>query len=185
VFQGEVGKVRLNASMTQNVVTYTVEVITDNSGGRLLPYLTANVQFEMSRRNGVLMVPNAALRWTPTPEQVAPDAREAFAAAGAARKDRGRPAAPAAGGGREAGGRGTLWALGGDGVRPIPVKTGLSDGSMTEVEGPDLAEGQEIVIGVQPAAAASQDTRNPFMPSFRPRGAGGPGGSPGGPGSGR
>ena len=47
VFQGEVGKVRLNASMTQNVVTYTVEVITDNSTGRLLPYLTANVQFEI------------------------------------------------------------------------------------------------------------------------------------------
>src|SRR5262249_15863585 len=37
-FVGEVGKIRLNASMTQNVVTYTVEVNTDNSSGRLLPY---------------------------------------------------------------------------------------------------------------------------------------------------
>ncbi len=46
--RGEVGKIRLNATMTQNVVTYTIEVITDNSDGRLLPYLTANVQFELS-----------------------------------------------------------------------------------------------------------------------------------------
>ena len=49
-FKGEVGKVRLNASMTQNVVTYTVEIITDNSNGRLLPYLTANVEFEIESR---------------------------------------------------------------------------------------------------------------------------------------
>ena len=71
-FRGEVGKVRLNASMTQNVVTYTVEVITDNSNGRLLPYLTANVQFELDRRKDVLLVPSAALRWTPSADQVAP-----------------------------------------------------------------------------------------------------------------
>ena len=44
-FAGTVGKVRLNATMTQNVVTYTVEVITDNSDGKLMPYLTANVKF--------------------------------------------------------------------------------------------------------------------------------------------
>jgi HlyD family secretion protein len=76
VFQGEVGKIRLNASMTQNVVTYTVEVITDNSSGKLLPYLTANVKFILNSRNSVLMLPNAALRWSPQPEQIAPDSRQ-------------------------------------------------------------------------------------------------------------
>ena len=64
-FKGAVGKVRLNASMTQNVVTYVVEVVTDNSSGRLKPYLTANVQFEVARRSDVLQVPNAALRYLP------------------------------------------------------------------------------------------------------------------------
>ena len=71
-FKGEVSKVRLNATMTQNVVTYTVEVVTDNPvgklnpyqkgtpAGKLLPYLTANVQFELTRRTNVLLVPNAA-----------------------------------------------------------------------------------------------------------------------------
>jgi len=43
-FNGTVGKVRLNATMTQNVVMYTVEVNTDNSDNTLLPYLTANVR---------------------------------------------------------------------------------------------------------------------------------------------
>src|SRR5207244_4435372 len=71
-FRGQVNKVRLNAAMTQNVVTYTVEVMTDNASGRLLPYLTANVKFEVDRHDDVLMVPNPALRWAPKAEQDAP-----------------------------------------------------------------------------------------------------------------
>ena len=79
IFKGEVGKVRLNATMTQNVVTYTVEVNTHNADGSFFPYMTANVQFEVSREKDVLLVPNAALRWFPQPEMVAPDIREAMA----------------------------------------------------------------------------------------------------------
>src|SRR6516165_7830550 len=45
VFHGKVSQIRLNASMTQNVVIYTVVVNTDNSQEKLLPYLTANLQF--------------------------------------------------------------------------------------------------------------------------------------------
>ena len=56
-------QVRLNATMTQNVVVSCVEDLTDNSSGRLLPYLTANVKFEVARRDDVLIVPNAALHW--------------------------------------------------------------------------------------------------------------------------
>jgi HlyD family secretion protein len=50
IFKGTVAQVRLNATMTQNVVTYTVVVNTDNSDGKLLPYLTANVQFLIGER---------------------------------------------------------------------------------------------------------------------------------------
>ena len=68
-FRGEVTQIRMNAQMTQNVVTYTVIVTTDNFRGKLLPYLTANVQFEVDKRSGALLVPNAAPaldagRWT-------------------------------------------------------------------------------------------------------------------------
>src|SRR4029077_12496703 len=75
-FQGTVGKIRLNATMTQNVVMYTVEVNMDNADKVLLPYLTANVRFVVHQETGALLVPNAALRWSPTSlAQIAPDAR--------------------------------------------------------------------------------------------------------------
>ncbi|MCL4501688.1 MAG: efflux RND transporter periplasmic adaptor subunit, partial [Deltaproteobacteria bacterium] len=76
VFEGQVGKIRLNATMTQNVVTYTVEVTTDNSDGKLLPYLTANVKFVVGESKNVLTVPNAALRWEPKPDQLVKEGRE-------------------------------------------------------------------------------------------------------------
>jgi len=91
-FKGTVNKVRLNATMTQNVVTYTVEVNTDNSSLTLLPYLTANVQFEVRKDENVLLVPNAALRWYPQPQSVAPDFR---AQAEAEAKSGGAPGASA------------------------------------------------------------------------------------------
>ena len=80
VFKGVVApdQPRLNASMTQNVVTYTVVINTDNPDGKLVPYLTANVQFEVSKRSRVPLVPNAALRWKPNPQQVAPDVRDDY-----------------------------------------------------------------------------------------------------------
>ena len=93
VFRGKVAQIRLNATMTQNVVTYTVVVTFDNSDGKLLPYLTANLQFEVEQRPNVLLVPNAALRWKPRPEQIAPDVRE--------RRPRRRPSARGKGGGKE------------------------------------------------------------------------------------
>jgi HlyD family secretion protein len=75
VFVGEVTQVRLNATMTQNVVTYTVVVTTENKDMRLLPYMTANVNFEIEQHDDVLKVPNAALRWKPRPAQISPDVR--------------------------------------------------------------------------------------------------------------
>ena len=70
-FAGKVGKIRLNATMSQNVVTYVVEVATDNSSLRLLPYLSANLSFEVDRRDNALAVPNAALRFRPDEKYLA------------------------------------------------------------------------------------------------------------------
>jgi len=177
-FKGEVGKIRLNASMTQNVVTYTVEVVTDNSSGRLLPYLTANVQFILNRSSNVLLVPNAALRFKPTTEQVAPEFRET-----ASNPDEGkgktreaqRPAAGPAAGSENLSTRGELWLPDGDYVRPLAVRVGLSDGTVTEVAGEQLTDGLAVVTGMQPVASTKTDTSNPFTPTF-PRGGSSAGG---------
>lgn len=181
VFHGRVGKVRLNATMTQNVVTYTVEVNTDNADGKLLPYLTANARFEAGRRQNVLQVPNAALRWVPLSSQIAPGFHRGTDA----------PASPPQGGGggtRQA--RGTLWVLQGDLVRPIPVTVGLTDGTLTEVNGNDLTEGLRVVVGEVTGEVASGPSggTSPFLPQLRfgrqrGQGQGGPGGEQGGPGS--
>ena len=63
-FHGTVGKVRFNAQMTQNVVTYTVEVETDNSDGKLLPYRRPT-SVKVTRLHNVMLVPNEALRYEP------------------------------------------------------------------------------------------------------------------------
>jgi HlyD family secretion protein len=185
-FFGQVGKVRWNASMTQNVVTYTVEVITDNSKGRLLPYLTANVQFELVRRPAVLQVVNAALRWSPHSDKVPlefMDKIPAKPAPGAANRPRpaGSPPVPTA---EPKPNEGVLWVMDQQQFRPIRVRTGLTDGLMTEVEGEGLTEGLEVVIGQETVSAAASDTTNPFAPRIRPTRSSGSGstGGTGGPG---
>lgn len=182
VFRGQVSKVRLNATMTQNVVTYTVEVTTDNSSGKLLPYLTANAQFEVHRREDVLTVPNTALRWTPTPEQMAPDARETTTQKSTSsegvgrRRSSTRPTTAASNTDGIERKPGTVWVLDGTFVRPMHVMAGATDGSATEIFGKDIAEGTEVVVGEQTAAskasAAPAGGTNPFAPQM-PRGGGG------------
>jgi HlyD family secretion protein len=204
-FHGQVNKVRLNAQMTQNVVTYTVEVTTDNSSLKLLPYLTANVQFEVNRVNDVLQVPNAALRWTPRPELIAPDARdsatkpttgESGAHARVASSDGAPAAGPGAGAPGGPGGRRrrvssgpapegqlrpeTVWVKEGQYVRPVAVKAGLTDGTNTEVHADNLKEGAEVVIGEVITMTTGNQTTNPFAP---PQMRGGPRGGQGGRGA--
>lgn len=154
VFEGAVGAVRLNATMSQNVVTYTVVITTGNPKGLLLPYLTANVRFEVAQSTNALRVPCAALRWQPTIAQVAP-------------ADRARAAdfigeQTATNGGASA----TIWTVAGEFVRPLRVHPGLTDGSFTEVDGMGIKEGLEVVAGMETASAAAGTTRNPFIPNM-------------------
>ena len=143
-FEGVVSKIRLNATMSQNVVTYVVEITTDNSSLKLLPYLTANVKFVLDSRKNVLAVPNAAFRFKP--EDIA---------------------APEVGKGQR-----VLWISGKDGKpQPVVVRTGLNDGRNVEivkVVSGDLKDGSDVITGSRVVsekdsgkdAAAGQ---NPFM----------------------
>jgi HlyD family secretion protein len=171
-FKGEVGKVRLNATMTQNVVTYTVEITADNSSGKLLPYLTANVNFELHRRDNVLQVANAALRWQPKAEQVAPEFRSVLEESSgdrnknAPKKQHKDANTPESSNYRPA----LLWVKENGLARPIRVRAGVSDDIMTEVQADELKEGLEVIIGEQQAASGGTKTVNPFTPQFPPRG---------------
>jgi HlyD family secretion protein len=195
-FHGNVSKVRMDAQMTQNVVTYTVEITVDNSDRSLVPYLTANVQFEVSRHNDVLTVPNAALRWAPQLEQISPAARDqaqammsevsassdSSGAGGRRQRSTTRPTTlassrPFRDRSAQQSRKGVIWVQDGTFVKPIPVTAGSTDGKVTEVSGADLSENQQVVIGDQTPATASSGTQtggsNPFIPQFRRGGGGG------------
>ena len=78
--------------------------------------------------------------------------------------------------------RGTLWVKEGEFVKPIKVRTGITDQIVTEVQGEGLSEGLEVVItDARPMDAAGvAGGTNPFAPTFGGRGRGGPGGAGGG-----
>ena len=145
-FSGVVEKVRLNATMSQNVVTYVVEVASANSSLKLLPYLSANLSFEVERADKALAVPNAALRFRPDASIIAGEF---------VREPRAR----------------YLWVREGEKIRPIKVESVLSDGAYTAVKSPEISENMEIVIGTETVAAsgASAAATNPFMPKMPQR----------------
>ncbi len=163
-FHGQVGKVRLNASMTQNVVTYTVEIITDNSNRRLLPYLSANVQFEVKRYKNTLLVPSAALRWRPPAGLAAAAPRPAPAGQGVSQAATRPQAAAAAAGGVSS--RGVVWVEDGKGVRPVPVGILASDRTNTAVKSRGLAADMQVVVGMEAPGARRRGSNNPFAPKF-------------------
>lgn len=166
-FYGTVGKVRLNATMTQNIVVYTVEVNTDNPDNVLLPYLTANVTFVVHQETNTLLVPNEALRWAPSSlARIAPDARSQVQAdppGDAAAETNGNAPTPG-----HPVRTGVIWVKDGEYVRPVEVRISTTDGVSTAVAAVDLREGAEVVTR-EISGSTQSATRNPFVPQIRRR----------------
>jgi HlyD family secretion protein len=177
-FHGRVVQIRNSPATNQNVVTYNTVVSVENRDQKLKPGMTANVAIVTAEREGALKLPNSALRFRP-PESTN------NRTAGAAGRAMGESAGRGSGGGRPGGGGDgtggrrarpdrqptrTVYVLATtNGVAVVPpkpeprtIKTGISDGSFTEViEG--LNDGDSVIIGVMsteatPAAGAA----NPF-----------------------
>ena len=143
VFKGTVTQIRLNAAMTQNVVTYTVVVEVEKTDHKLLPYMTASLQFLIAWDKNVLRVANAALRWKPLAGMLSADDLRRL-------NEKRNPDA------------GFLWLPAADGkqVRCVEMHLGYTDGILTEVSGPDLKEGMEVVCGQN---VAPDEGDNPFQ----------------------
>jgi HlyD family secretion protein len=176
VFYGKVLQVRLDSNMTQNVVTYTVVVGFDNSDLKLIPYLTANLKFEVEKKENVLLVPTAALRWKPKTEQIVPEMRDVMASNSDGKSGGSQPAGPPAAEAKsvnppqktvtpQKSENGRLWVVDGKYVRPMQVTIGATDETMTEVSGDDVKDGMKVVVGVSKEGdVAADDTTNPFGP---------------------
>ncbi|MBL3593537.1 MAG: efflux RND transporter periplasmic adaptor subunit [Synergistaceae bacterium] len=142
LFRGYVHQIRLEPSSSENVVTYRTIIRVDNPEMKLKPGMTANVEIEVATAKNVLKVAAAALRFVPPVPQ--PSAQ----GGGQGRKQ----------GGAAANGQGTrIWTTD---LRPIPVTTGLSDGSYVEISG-NVDEGLEVVTAV--LSSGSGGTSSPRM----------------------
>jgi HlyD family secretion protein len=155
LFEGKIFQVRMNPTTTQNVVTYTVVVEAPNPERKLLPGMTANLTFEIDTHSNVLKVPNTALRFFPKPEQVRSEDREVFEGAGSqsgsgegATSDAQQSAEQRAESRRKRNTR-HVWTVEEGFLQAVEIVTGINDTRDTEVISGDLAEGQEVVIGVK------------------------------------
>lgn len=123
-FEGTVKQVRLEATTTNNVVTYEVVISAPNADLKLKPGLTANVTIYTQERSGVLAVANKALRFTPTKETVGKDMKIV-----------------------DCKGKNKVWTLNGNTLTAHPVTIGQSDGINTEIT-KGLKQGDKIVAEI-------------------------------------
>ncbi|MBP5770907.1 MAG: efflux RND transporter periplasmic adaptor subunit [Bacteroidaceae bacterium] len=146
VFQGAVTQVRRQATTESNVVTYEVVISAPNADLKLMPGLTANVTIFTLEKNDVLTISAKALRFTPNEALIAED--ETIQPCDAKQK---------------------LWVHEGKVFKAIPVETGVTNGTITEITsgikaGTEVLE--DMIFGEMPEQSTSQN-KNPFMPGPR------------------
>jgi HlyD family secretion protein len=170
-FKGVVKQIRLSPQIISNVVSYNVIISVSNPELLLKPGMTANVTIQVDRRDNVLKVPNAALKFRPAfVGKVTPSRTAGFATAvpdslkqragGFDRPDSTMMKKP------------RVWVFDDKkNPRPIFVETGLADGSYTEIISDILTAGDTIIIAQEGVVATNNNQEvNPFAPRFGPGG---------------
>jgi HlyD family secretion protein len=135
MFRGRVSAIRLNATTIQNVVTYNTIIDFENPDGRLLPGETAYATIPTAYAGRTVKIPNAAIRFTPNlpPQQI----QRLY-------EQHSIPAAAVA----SHGGQHVVWALEPDGrIRPIAVRTGITDYTSTQLIDGAVHPGDLLVTG--------------------------------------
>jgi len=145
-YSAQITQVRFGALTVEGVVTYETVMSVDNSDLSLRPGMTATADITVSRIEDAVLIPNTALRFTPRMQEkesenvglidkLIPRRRRRPRASGAANNEGPR-----------------VWVLTEDSkqpVRPLPVKTGLTDGSFTSIIDGSLEPGQKVIIGME------------------------------------
>ncbi|MFZ2388960.1 MAG: efflux RND transporter periplasmic adaptor subunit [Polaromonas sp.] len=154
-YPATITRVAFGSTKTDNVVTYVTYLEVNNTDLSLRPGMTAAATIVATERIGVLLVPNTALRFTPTQAAAAP------AAAGSSGSfvSKLMPRMPRTGARKSAdtsaaAGTKQIWVLKDGQAVAVSVKTGISDGRMTEVTGDGLQEGMAVITDQQAAGAA-------------------------------
>ncbi len=162
-FDGTVRQVRNSPTTNQGVVTYDAVIDVDNQDHALRPGMTANVTFVLAQVDNAIKIPNAALRFKPSKDQMMA-IREAFGGgsghhrgsgmrgSGEGSGGGGRPdvTTGASGGGMKGlGDKKPVWKLIDGKPKMALIKTGLTDGSSTQMLEGDLQPGDQLITEVQ------------------------------------
>jgi HlyD family secretion protein len=168
-FEGTVTEVRLEPTVTNNVVTYTIIINAPNPDYKLMPGMTAETEIFVLEKKDLLVVPSKALRFTPDqtllmsymmslPKPQMPE--------GAKKGDMPAPGEMAAKDVKNLGGGKMVWVKRDSTIRPVQVETGLDDDINTEIIS-GLQSGDEVItsMGKQTAETTKKvAASNPFMP---------------------
>jgi HlyD family secretion protein len=142
-FKGKVVQIRSAPIINQNVVTYVVVVNVDNSDLRLKPGMTANVSVEVARKDNVLKLPPAALRFKPKNKTDEPNEKRQ---PGTPASGTGHPGAGGKPNARKGGNGQQVYLLKEDKPVAVPVKTGIANNSSIELVESTLKEGDQVIV---------------------------------------
>lgn len=149
-FEGQVTQVRLEATTESNVVTYEVVISASNKDLKLKPGLTANVTIFTLERNNIVSVPTKALRFTPTKEMLNPGEKI-----------------------EDCQGAHKVWVREGKTLKAYAVKTGITNGTRTQIVS-GIKEGAEVIVEMKATSADAQQVdvgdnseSSPFAPGPR------------------
>jgi len=146
-FPATIQRVGLGSTTTDNVVTYKTILQVGNDDLALRPGMTATASIVTAERANALLVPNAALRFTPPTANAAPKrSLVSRLIPGPPPDARKRPPASAA-----KGDEARVWVLDEQGPQAVAVKTGVSNGRQTEILGGDLKAGMAVITEYQEA----------------------------------
>ncbi len=170
-FEGKVRQVRNSPTTTSGVVTYDAVIDVDNSAHELKPGMTANVTFVLASVENAIKIPNAALRFKPTRDQMMAlaDKLGFKRGSGSGRMSMGMGGMPGMGGGPGSGGprpdgmsgasggaggkqdpdRKRVWKLVDGRPHPVNIKIGLTDGSTTQMVEGELQPGDQLITEIQ------------------------------------
>jgi HlyD family secretion protein len=161
-YPAEVTRVSFGSTKTDNVVTYITWLDVDNTDLSLRPGMTAAATITSTERNDVLLVPNTALRFTPSQAGAEPAGKPAANRGIVSQLMPGPPRSapsgrkPAGGNGQREGAGQTrqIWLLKDGAPQPLTVKVGISDGRMTEVSAEGLEPGAQVITDQRTGKAA-------------------------------
>ena len=157
-FEARVKKVEFGSTVTDNVVTYTTELEVSNDDLSLRPGMTATAEIVVAEAVDALLVPNAALRFNPGTALAATaggaQQKRSFVQSlipGPPRRLSGKPQSSEQPPAPKTGESTQLWTLRDGKPFALPVKSGLTDGRVTEISGEGVIDGLPVIIHAQTA----------------------------------